>query len=304
VLSPQNKNFSLVNQILATSVFDATHSSALFPKLTTYILHSSFPSVQSMVQSRDFGDMKSRMDAAHPLAFPLLQWIISSNRSHIVRLMDDKVIKSMRTQHQYLLLSAPPEKEERFRELKAQHGSCFAFHGSSIENWHSIMRRGLVNASGTSLQVNGAAYGAGIYLSPNSGTSFGYSRIGYGYGNNANANNADNTAAGRFLASENMYCIAICEGTPLRNAMCRCQCWMTHHTRIRAFVVINHDIRKSGTIWVQPHEDHVVTRFFCVYSNQGVANEAMNCSTENSAFVEEITSAITFYSSRGLAEAE
>jgi poly [ADP-ribose] polymerase 6/8 len=39
----------------------------------------------------------------------------------------------MVTPHQYLLLSAPPEKEAAFRKLKQQYGSCFAFHGSSIE---------------------------------------------------------------------------------------------------------------------------------------------------------------------------
>jgi len=48
--------------------------------------------------------------------------------------------------------------------------------GSSIENWHSILRRGLLNASGTKLQVNGAAYGKGVYLSPTSVLSFAYCR--------------------------------------------------------------------------------------------------------------------------------
>lgn len=97
----------------------------------------------------------------------------------------------MDTPHQYLLLSDAPEKEVKFQEFKKKHGSTFAFHGSSIENWHSIMRNGLMNASGTKLQgkifliepililciVNGAAYGNGIYLSPSSATSFGYSRM-------------------------------------------------------------------------------------------------------------------------------
>lgn len=46
--------------------------------------------------------------------------------------------------------------------------------GSPIENWHSIMRKGLVNASRTKLQLNGAAYGSGIYLSPESSVSFNY----------------------------------------------------------------------------------------------------------------------------------
>ena len=61
-----------------------------------------------MSQAKDFGDMKSQMDKAHEHAFSLLQWIISSNRSHIVKLNKEKHLKSMDTPHQYLLLSAPP----------------------------------------------------------------------------------------------------------------------------------------------------------------------------------------------------
>lgn len=103
------------------------------------------------------------------------------------------------------------------RRRGADAGSC---SGSHIENWHSILRNGLVNASYTKLQVlladagsgsgqvgrdvgsprdavavphaqaavgaalltpvfscklHGAAYGKGIYLSPISSISFGYS---------------------------------------------------------------------------------------------------------------------------------
>jgi len=39
------------------------------------------------------------------------------------------------------------------------------------------MRQGLLNASHTKLQVNGAVHGAGIYLSPIAKMSFGYSKI-------------------------------------------------------------------------------------------------------------------------------
>ena len=107
----------------------------------------------------------------------------------------------MQTHHQFLLLSASPEKEQRFQELKEKFGSFFAFHGSPIGNWHSIMRTGCVllsrikshrahgqttscaqhlatdaavltllrlrNASGSKLQLHGAAYGNGIYLADN-----------------------------------------------------------------------------------------------------------------------------------------
>lgn len=64
------------------------------------------------------------------------------------------------------MLSSPPEREKLFRQLRKKYKSVFAFHGSSIENWHSIIRNGLMNASGTDKQVNGAAYGSGIYMSP------------------------------------------------------------------------------------------------------------------------------------------
>lgn len=57
----------------------------------------------------------------------------------------------------------------------------FYFSGSHIENWHSIMRTGLINASGTKHQVHGSAYGKGIYLSPQASVSFNYSGMGYGH---------------------------------------------------------------------------------------------------------------------------
>jgi poly [ADP-ribose] polymerase 6/8 len=252
-LSDKSKNFDLVNKIL-----------------------SAMPSVEHMVQAEDFGSLKQRMDSAHALAFPMLQWIISSNRSHIVRLKKEKLVDSMKTPHQYLLLSAPPEREARFRDLKAKHGSVFAFHGSGIENWPSILRRGLFNASGTKLMTAGAAYGAGIYLSPDAAVSFGYSRMGYYAAQPTNAK-AVAGSHNRFLSSNNVWCIAVCE-------------------------VIDHEIRRNNSIWVQPHEDHVVTRFFFVYTETQSA--ATSCSTSSPEFRKELQSAIDFYSfSKAEAEA-
>eukprot|EP01121_Diplochlamys_sp_Union-15-3_P018363 TRINITY_DN6660_c0_g5_i1.p1 TRINITY_DN6660_c0_g5~~TRINITY_DN6660_c0_g5_i1.p1 ORF type:complete len:772 (+),score=148.51 TRINITY_DN6660_c0_g5_i1:64-2316(+) len=247
VLSPNNKNFNEVISIL-----------------------DKFPAVEKMTQAKDFGDMKKQLDNAHQHAFPLLQWIMSSNRAHIVKLPKDKHIKSMCTPHQYLLLSAPPEKEEKFRMLKKKHGSTFAFHGSSSENWHSILRRGLLNASGTKLQVNGAAYGAGIYLSPNASTSFGYCKLN-GYRPTAAKKNSG--SGNRFLVSDSIYCIALCE-------------------------VVNDGIKKTGSIWVQPTADCVVTRFFFVYADQ-VDSSAYSCDTQQPLFNSEIQKALDYYSKKG-----
>ena len=92
LFDPNNKDIPQVNKLLST-----------------------FPSVQQMTQAKDFSDMKTQMDHAHPHAFPLLSWIISSNRSHIIKMDPKKHISKMSTKHQYVLLSAPPEREMRFR---------------------------------------------------------------------------------------------------------------------------------------------------------------------------------------------
>uniref|UniRef100_A0A8C5AXI4 Poly [ADP-ribose] polymerase n=1 Tax=Gadus morhua TaxID=8049 RepID=A0A8C5AXI4_GADMO len=134
----------------------------------------SLTSIREMTQA-PYLEIKKQMDKHDPLAHPLLQWVISSNRSHIVKLPVPRQLKFMHTPHQFLLLSSPPAKESNFRAAKNLFGSTFAFHGSHIENWHSILRNGLVVASNTRLQLHGAIYGNGIYLSPLSSISFGYS---------------------------------------------------------------------------------------------------------------------------------
>ncbi|XP_048828229.1 protein mono-ADP-ribosyltransferase PARP6 isoform X3 [Brienomyrus brachyistius] len=132
----------------------------------------SVMSIREMTQG-SYLEIKKQMDRLDPLAHPLLQWIISSNRSHIVKLPLSRQLKFMHTSHQFLLLSSPPAKEARFRTAKKLYGSTFAFHGSHIENWHSILRNGLVNASYTKLQSR--------------------------------------PIQSRFLQSRNLNCIALCE---------------------------------------------------------------------------------------------
>ncbi|PNH06576.1 Poly [ADP-ribose] polymerase 6 [Tetrabaena socialis] len=52
--------------------------------------------------------------------------------------------------------------------------SCIAYHGTHLENLHSIVHTGLQNLSGTRLQRTGANFGAGIYLSTNYDTAFSF----------------------------------------------------------------------------------------------------------------------------------
>uniref|UniRef100_A0A673JWZ1 Poly [ADP-ribose] polymerase n=1 Tax=Sinocyclocheilus rhinocerous TaxID=307959 RepID=A0A673JWZ1_9TELE len=196
-------------------------------------------SIREITQGPYF-EITKQMDKLDPLAHPLLQWIISSNRSHIVKLPSSRQLKFMHTSHQFLLLSSPPAKEARFHTARKLHGSTFAFHGSHIENWHSILRNGLVNTSYTKLQLHRAAYGKGIYLSPISSISFGYS------GKNRYL------PSSMFLQSRNLNCVALCE------------------------VITSNDLQKHGNIWVCPISDHVCTRFFFVYEDGQVGDANIN----------------------------
>ncbi|KPP64345.1 poly-like [Scleropages formosus] len=208
----------------------------------------SVMSIREMTQG-SYLEIKKQMDKLDPLAHPLLQWIISSNRSHIVKLPLSRQLKFMHTSHQFLLLSSPPAKEARFRTAKKLYGSTFAFHGSHIENWHSILRNGLVNASYTKLQLHGAAYGKGIYLSPISSISFGYS-------------GQTHTAMPPSTAPS--------KGSPQMIAHLQCV------VEERSPMITSKDLQKHGNIWVCPVSDHVCTRFFFVYEDGQVGDANIN----------------------------
>ncbi|XP_044772855.1 protein mono-ADP-ribosyltransferase PARP8 isoform X2 [Neomonachus schauinslandi] len=223
----------------------------------------SITSIREMTQA-PYLEIKKQMDKQDPLAHPLLQWVISSNRSHIVKLPVNRQLKFMHTPHQFLLLSSPPAKESNFRAAKKLFGSTFAFHGSHIENWHSILRNGLVVASNTRLQLHGAMYGSGIYLSPMSSISFGYSGMNKKQkvtakdepASSSKSNSASQSQKkgqqSQFLQSRNLKCIALCE------------------------VITSPDLHKHGEIWVVPNTDHVCTRFFFVYEDGQVGDANIN----------------------------
>ncbi|XP_018521812.1 protein mono-ADP-ribosyltransferase PARP6 [Lates calcarifer] len=225
-----------------------------------------------------YSEIRKQMDKIDPLAYPLLQWILASNRSHIVKLPLNRQLKFMHTPHQFLLISSPPSKEARFQTARKLYGSTFAFHGSHIENWHSILRNGLVNASYTKLQLHGAAYGKGIYLSPMSSISFGYSEMGKGQHqittreelmrkyNRINKIKQEQPGQPRFLQSRNLNCIALCE------------------------VITSKDLQKHGNIWVCPISDHVCTRFLFVYENGQVGD--VNINTQEARIHREILQVI------------
>ncbi|KAL6060336.1 Protein mono-ADP-ribosyltransferase parp16 [Balamuthia mandrillaris] len=198
---------------------------------------ADLPAVQELASAGDVRHYLDELDPNPPgqkIYYRLVRWLLTSNRAHLVRLKEDQQISAMSTPYQYMLLTAAPEREARFEQLKKQHGSFFAFHGSPMENWHPIMRTGLKNMSNTSNMLHGAAHGAGIYLAPNASTSGGYMRSGTGW------------SKSQFGSS--VSCLALVE-------------------------VIDHpDIYgrdHSQWCYVVKDEEHLITRFFFIYGNGG-----------------------------------
>lgn len=146
------------------------------------------PPVRKMLElGREPGPQASRRLRAaldkltSPLTFPLLSWILSSNRAHLEAIPAGDSMAGLGP-HQFLLVSATPAKEGRFKRARQEAaqrrgasptGSFFVWHGSSAGNWHCILRQGL--RSGTHYMSAGAAYGKGIYTARGSDMSLGYS---------------------------------------------------------------------------------------------------------------------------------
>jgi len=141
----------------------------------------SIPIEREAYTKTDGREFREQIEAIHPYGNDLLQWIISSNRAHIIDVPEELTIPNVGTSEQYLMLLDSPTKEEAFQALKAQHGTVYAFHGSNFMNYHSILRNGLYNASGTELQRNGKAHGNGIYLSPSLNFALSYCKDRQGY---------------------------------------------------------------------------------------------------------------------------
>lgn len=128
-------------------------------------------------------------------ALTLLTWVVASNRSCILQVnqvedhqaIDLDLLGTIKTREQEIIpflgsniiqfrfAQGAPDKELRFhralKEMQAQgkteYPTLFAWHGSSLKNWHSILRQGL-NFEET---LHGRAYGHGVYFSPCFATS-------------------------------------------------------------------------------------------------------------------------------------
>lgn len=105
------------------------------------------PCISEMAVYNNIKDLRMALDEIHPLCYPILKWIITSNRAHIVPLEPRHSFPNLNTDCQFVMLTSSPEREKAFQEEKKRYGSFYAFHGSGFGNWHCIFRVGLKNYS-------------------------------------------------------------------------------------------------------------------------------------------------------------
>lgn len=158
---------------------------------TICTLLDTLPSVSDMkeyLQSKRGKDMDLRgwPDHISPAAAGVLRWIIASNRSCIIEVdhiegeasrASEERVTGMSQWMQFRFAQGAPDKEQRFLQsirdttAQARYPTQYAWHGSPLHNWHSIVREGLHFQQ----TAHGRAFGHGVYHATNVQTSLGYS---------------------------------------------------------------------------------------------------------------------------------
>ncbi|KAK4053896.1 hypothetical protein OIO90_003733 [Microbotryomycetes sp. JL221] len=136
---------------------------------------------QSLNVKRRLFDMDSNVS---PSAWKLLRWIVASNTSYLKKIdNEDELIQGVPVHYQqFRLVTGSPAQaslhDKAVREAQAkdvnarQYPTLWAWHGSSVKNWHSILRGGLVFKDVA--VTNGRAYGHGVYFAKTGEVSLGH----------------------------------------------------------------------------------------------------------------------------------
>jgi ubiquitin-conjugating enzyme E2 Q len=170
---------------------------------TIVMLIETLPSIKDlrtflMQQTRSSEpSLRAWNDRVSPAALGMLRWIIASNRSCIVQVdrcpgqddaelakakvrLEQRISNMSSSWVQFRFAQGAPDKEQRFLkalkqeqgDLNSKHPTLFAWHGSPLQNWHSIIRSGLDFKE----TAHGRAYGHGVYHAMDQATSQGYAQ--------------------------------------------------------------------------------------------------------------------------------
>lgn len=101
----------------------------------------------------------------------LLRFIIKSCLVNIIKETETETITVYKIIHPFYI-------ENEFKKKSNDKHNSYLFHGSPSECWYSILRNGIKIMSATNMQLNGAAYGSGIYTSNDYNFSLSYANRG------------------------------------------------------------------------------------------------------------------------------
>lgn len=150
--------------------------------------------LQKYLKRHPMNSLSSWVDRIPPGLLSLLRWIVATNRACILQTdersesEDGDTVWGMPGWIQFRFAMGAPDEELKFvqavnktkADLNLKYETLFAWHGSPLYNWHSIIRQGLRFDD----IAHGRAFGHGVYHSQNLATSMGYSQsAGYGIGN-------------------------------------------------------------------------------------------------------------------------
>ncbi|KAH8730945.1 hypothetical protein GQ44DRAFT_823083 [Phaeosphaeriaceae sp. PMI808] len=176
-----NQNFDdLTNEHKRQTIHSLLHLLPPVQDMRTYLLRKAQSSLGTWV------------DRLSPAVLGILRWIIASNRACIMQVGDEADnsrkaedrLYGMPGWAQFRFAMGAPDKERRFiqavratsERLNLKYPTLFAWHGSPIQNWHSIIREGL-HFNEVS---HGRAYGNGVYHALDANTSLGYTASTFG----------------------------------------------------------------------------------------------------------------------------
>lgn len=148
------------------SIKDCTHICQLLNKMSPV-------NVLAEVAQKPNGLQEHLKQIDHRL-LRLLRWCVMSNTAHLKQLdkPEQMLVAVGKDWHQFKMTISTPQKEAVFQQHKQDFSgrSIFAWHGSPLSNWHSILRTGL----NYDHVLHGRAYGNGMYFAFQMATSLSY----------------------------------------------------------------------------------------------------------------------------------
>ncbi|KAJ7194306.1 hypothetical protein GGX14DRAFT_476496 [Mycena pura] len=122
-----------------------------------------------------------------PAAWSVLRWCVASCTAYLEEMSssEEQCIQGVEPGwRQFRFSVGAPDAEAKFQAAldsatktdsnAKKYPSLYAFHGSPLRNWHSIIRHGLWYRT----VANGRAYGDGVYLAKEAQTSMGHYAVG------------------------------------------------------------------------------------------------------------------------------